>query len=95
MLFYNNEDMQKKADEILIHHELSKNIAKELGITHQTVLMSKKYVNNSIIAKNVRMLCKIALLKEADRIKVHPIEDRRLEKEIHRYLQMIDDIDIK
>ncbi len=55
-VFYNNEDMQKKADEILIHHELSKKIAKELGITHQTVLMSKKYVNNSKTAENVRLL---------------------------------------
>ncbi|APD06890.1 hypothetical protein UJ101_01371 [Flavobacteriaceae bacterium UJ101] len=81
--------MQKKSEEILIHHELSKNIAKELGITHQTVLMSKKYINNSKIAKNVRMLCKIALLKEAERIKIQPIEDRRLEKELKRYFESI------
>lgn len=81
--------MQKKAHEILIHHELSKNIAKELGITHQTVLMSKKYINNSTTAKSVRVLCKIALLKEAGKIKVHPIEDLSLEKEIKNYLNSI------
>ncbi len=81
--------MQKKADEILIHHEISKKIAKELDITYQTVLMAKKYINNSKVAEKIRLLCKVALLEEAKKIKIEIKEDQKLEIEINEYLDNI------
>lgn len=81
--------MQKKADEILIHHEISKKIAKELEVTYQTVLMAKKYINNSKVAEKIRLRCKIALLKEAEKIKIDLKEDQKLKTEINQYVDCI------
>lgn len=55
---------------ILLHPDLKKQIANELGLSIQTIDMSLKYVFDSDTAKKVRKRAKKLLLNEAENIKI-------------------------
>ena len=55
---------------IRIVHELKKQIAKEIGVTTQTVETALKYVYNSDIQQTNRQRAKELLQQEADDVQV-------------------------
>ena len=63
-----NTENPNKSKEILIHPDLKKKIAKELGTTNQTVMTAVKYFNNSELAVQIRMRAKELLITEANKI---------------------------
>lgn len=55
---------------IRIVHELKKQIAKEIGVTTQTVETALKYVYNSDVQQTIRQRAKELLQQEADKVQV-------------------------
>lgn len=55
---------------IRIVHELKKQIAKEIGVTTQTVETALKYVYNSDVQQTIRQRAKELLQQEADNVQV-------------------------
>ena len=55
---------------IRIVHELKKLIAKEIGVTTQTVETALKYVYNSDVQQTIRQRAKELLQQEADDVQV-------------------------
>ena len=55
---------------IRIVHELKKQIAKEIGVTTQTVETALKYVYNSDVQQTIRLRAKELLQQEADDVQV-------------------------
>lgn len=55
---------------IRIVAEMKKQIAKELGISIQTVEMSLSYFYDSITSRDIRQRAKELLIEEANRIKI-------------------------
>ncbi|ALC97806.1 hypothetical protein [Capnocytophaga sp. oral taxon 323] len=55
---------------IRIVHELKKQIAKEIGVTTQTVETALKYVYNSDVQQTIRQRAKELLQQEADDVQV-------------------------
>lgn len=55
---------------IRIVYELKKQIAKEIGVTTQTVETALKYVYNSEVQQNIRQRAKELLQQEADKVQV-------------------------
>ena len=53
-----------------IVHELMKEIAKEIGVTTQTVETALKYVYNSDVQQTIRQRAKELLQQEADDVQV-------------------------
>jgi FixJ family two-component response regulator len=53
---------------ILLHPKHKKKIAKDIGVSKQTVDMSLSYVFNSFNAKKIRSLAKELLVEEARKI---------------------------
>lgn len=56
---------------IRIVHELKKQIAKEIGVTTQTVETALKYVYNSDVQQTIRQRAKELLQQEADDVQVN------------------------
>ena len=55
---------------IRIVYELKKQIAKEIGVTTQTVETALKYVYNSNVQQTIRQRAKELLQQEADKVQV-------------------------
>ncbi|MCV9928139.1 hypothetical protein OIU83_10770 [Flavobacterium sp. LS1R49] len=53
---------------ILLHPKHKRKIAEDFGVSKQTVDMSLSYVFNSCNAKKIRLIAKILLIQEAEKI---------------------------
>lgn len=61
---------------IKVHPDISKKIAKEFGVSGQTVQTALSYFNNSATAQNIRKRIKEELIKEANKIVIKPAPEK-------------------